>query len=29
MSARNRPSFVKDHAERMSTWLDRYLPPVR
>jgi dipeptidyl aminopeptidase/acylaminoacyl peptidase len=24
-----RPSFVKDLAERMSGWLDRYLPPVR
>jgi dipeptidyl aminopeptidase/acylaminoacyl peptidase len=24
-----RPSFVKDLAERMSAWLDRYLPPVR
>lgn len=24
-----RPSFVKDLAERMSAWLDRYLPPAR
>jgi dipeptidyl aminopeptidase/acylaminoacyl peptidase len=24
-----RPSFVKDLAERMSVWLDRYLPPAR
>jgi dipeptidyl aminopeptidase/acylaminoacyl peptidase len=24
-----RPSFVKDLAERMSAWLDRYLPPVQ
>jgi dipeptidyl aminopeptidase/acylaminoacyl peptidase len=23
-----RPSFVKDLAERMSAWLDRYLPPA-
>ena len=24
-----RPSFIRDLAERMSAWLDRYLPPVR
>jgi dipeptidyl aminopeptidase/acylaminoacyl peptidase len=24
-----RPSFLKDMAERMSAWLDRYLPPAR
>jgi dipeptidyl aminopeptidase/acylaminoacyl peptidase len=24
-----RPSFVKDLAERMSAWVDRYLPPER
>jgi dipeptidyl aminopeptidase/acylaminoacyl peptidase len=24
-----RPSFVKDLAERMSAWLDRYVPPAR
>jgi dipeptidyl aminopeptidase/acylaminoacyl peptidase len=24
-----RPSFVKDLADRMSGWLDRYLPPAR
>jgi dipeptidyl aminopeptidase/acylaminoacyl peptidase len=24
-----RPSFVKDLAERMSAWLERYLQPVR
>jgi dipeptidyl aminopeptidase/acylaminoacyl peptidase len=24
-----RPSYLKDMAERMSAWLDRYLPPAR
>ena len=24
-----RPSYLKDMAERMSAWLDRYLPPVQ
>jgi dipeptidyl aminopeptidase/acylaminoacyl peptidase len=25
----SRPSFVKDAAQRMSAWLDRYLPPAQ